>query len=105
MDAIEVQNIKIPENEVDFVIAVVDHSVRKNALKIASKLREKFIVDFDLMNRKMGKVIEYADSINAKFVIVIGPREIAENRVSVRDMKTKEQKTVKISEIENLLTK
>ena len=103
MDAIEAQNIEIPENKVDFVIAVVDHSVRKNALKIASKLREKFIVDFDLMDRKMGKVIEYADRINAKFVIVIGPREIAENKVSIRDMKTKEQKTININEIEILI--
>lgn len=103
MDALELQNVKIPENEVDFVIAVVDHSVKKNALKIAAKLREKFVVDFDLMDRKVGKVLEYADSINAKFAIVIGPREIAENAVSVRDVKTKEQKIVNINEIENLI--
>jgi len=62
-------------------------------------LRENFTVDFDLMGRKLGKVLEYADSIRARYVIIVGPREIAQNMVSVRNMKTKEQKVVDVGEL------
>ena len=103
VDALELQNVEIPKKEVDFVVTAVDYSVQKNALKITAKLREKFVVDFDLMGRKVGKVLEYADSINAKFVVIVGPKEIAENKVSVRNVKTKEQKAISINEIEHLL--
>jgi len=92
MDAYELQGLKIPGTEVDFVVTAVDYSVQKNALKIASKLRENFVVDFDLMNRKLGKVLDYADG-----------REFKENKVSVRNMKTKERKIVGIDELGNLI--
>ena len=103
MDAYELQGLKIPGTDVDFVVTAVDYSVQKNALKIASKLRENFVVDFDLMNRKLGKVLDYADGLNAKFVIIVGPREFKENNVSVRNMKTKERKIVGIDELGNLI--
>ncbi|ODS40337.1 histidine--tRNA ligase [Candidatus Altiarchaeales archaeon WOR_SM1_SCG] len=103
IDAYELQGLEIPGTEVDFVITAVDYSVQKNALKIASKLRENFVVDFDLMNRKLGKVLDYADGLNAKFVIIVGPREFKENKVSVRNMKTKERKIVGIDELGNLI--
>ena len=103
MDSCELQDVEIQEKDVDFVITAIDHSVQKNAMKIAAKLREKFVVDFDLMNRKLGKVLGYADNINAKFVVIVGPREIKENKVSIRNVKTKEQKVVGIDEIGTLV--
>ena len=104
MDACEIQGAEIPASDVDFVVTAVDHSVLKIALKIAGNLRENFVTEFDLMNRKIGKVLDHADSINAKFVVIVGPREIREGKVSIRDMKTKEQKTIGIDELGSLLS-
>ncbi|MBW2973984.1 histidine--tRNA ligase [Candidatus Woesearchaeota archaeon] len=82
-----------PELEPDYFIAVVSEDVRKDAMKLAEKLRKKYKVDIDLMGRKLKKQFEYANSIKAKKVIVVGPDEVKAKTFTVKDMKTgKEEK-------------
>ena len=61
--------------------------------------KEGISVDFDLLNRGTSKSLKYADAINAKKVILVGPKELKSNSVTVRDMKTGDQKLVKIKDI------
>ncbi len=103
MNAIELQQIKIPEKRTDIVVAPASTDVRIDAAKIASKLREKFIVDFDLMGRKLGKILEYAGNIEARYVVIIGPEDLKDNNVTIRNMKTGEQKKVKVEEVEKFI--
>jgi len=78
---------------VDYYIAVVDDSSTKNAIELCQKLRQKFAVDIDLMQRKLSKQFDYAASINAKKVIVVGEQEIKSGKYTVKDMKSgKEEK-------------
>lgn len=100
MNAIELKEIEIPEKKTDIVVAPASSDVRKDATRIASKLREKFIVDFDLMERKLGRILEYAGNIEARYVIIVGSEDLRNSNVTVRNMTTGEQKKVKIEDIE-----
>ncbi|MCK4348685.1 MAG: histidine--tRNA ligase, partial [Thermoplasmatales archaeon] len=60
-------------------------------------------VDVDLLRRGVGKSLKYASSINTKKTILIGPKELQENSVTLRDMNTGDQKLIKIKDIVNLI--
>lgn len=99
MEALEFQSIHIPKRMTDVVIAPVNEDMQDDAMKIASQLREYFTVDMDLMGRKLNRIIGYADEMNSRYVIIIGPEDMEEEMVTVRDMKTREQKKVRIEDI------
>ena len=68
----------------EYYIAPVNETMIPKALEIAEKLREKTTVDIDLMRRKLGKQFEYADSIGAKNIVIVGEKDLAEGKVTVR---------------------
>ncbi len=86
-----------------FVINVSDN-VKDDVIKIVKSLREKEIrCDYDLMDRKLTKQLNYASSLGIKFVIIVGEKELKEDSVKIKNMETGEEKLVKINEIENQL--
>jgi len=101
--AMEQENATFPTQKVDYFIIPVNNDMIETALKIAFSLRKKEkIVDLDLMKRGMGKAMKYASSINAQNVIIIGPKELEQNAVTIRDMKTGNQKLYSIETLEPL---
>ncbi len=83
----------------DFFVAPVNEQMIPEALKIAQELRKKHSVDIDLMRRKISKQFEYANSIGAKKVIVVGPEELKTKKFTIKDMKSGKEEKKKISEI------
>ncbi len=83
----------------DFYVAPINEEMIPEALKIAHQLRAKYSVDIDLMRRKISKQFEYANSIGAKKVIVIGPEELKSKKLTIKDMKTGKEEKKKISEL------
>ena len=82
-----------------FVISVND-KVRDKVLEIVQKLRERSIpVDYDLRFRNLSKQLEYANSLGIPFVAIVGEKELKENSVKLRNMKTGKEELVKINEI------
>ncbi len=57
-------------------------------------------VEFDLANKKFTKQLEKAGKVS-DFALILGEDEIKENTVSVKDLKTSQQITVKRSEVLN----
>ncbi len=105
MNAIKLQGIKIPEKRADLVAAPVNNAMRQHTLKIISPLRDTFIVDFDVMNRKLDKILKYAGDIQAKYVLIVGPEDLKDNQVTLRNMGDGKQEKIKITDLENRLTK
>ena len=58
----------------------------------------------DLLRRGLGKSLKYAGSINAKNVIIIGPNEVEQDSVTIRDMDSGEQKLIKIKDIAEFIS-
>jgi len=99
MNALEQKGIKLPTREVDILIAPVNKEMRVKAGELAAMLREKFVVDVDLMDRKLGKILEYGSEIKARYALIIGPDDLAKNQVTLRDMQSGEQKKIEIKKI------
>ncbi len=82
----------------DYYIAVIG-DVKKEALKIANKLRKKYSVEIDLMQRNLRNQMEYADRIGAENVIFIGEKEIKSGKLTIKNMKTGKEKRVSVKGI------
>lgn len=84
------------ENITAYVLPVSD-DVKIDAYRVAMILRSGGVTtDIEIMGRKMAKTLKYASSINAKYAVIVGEREIQQQSVMLRNMKTGEQKLVKI---------
>lgn len=65
------------------------------AIKLSEELRLRGITcEFDLTNKKFVKQLEKASKV-AKYALILGEDEIASSQVTVKNLETSEQKTVK----------
>lgn len=72
--------------------------------KVASKLRENDIkVQVNFEEQKIGKKFKYADNIKVEYAIIIGEDEVANNTVSLKNMKTGEQQTISVEDAIKIL--
>jgi histidyl-tRNA synthetase len=98
--ALESEKYQFPIFKLDIFIIPVNEEMINKSLEIAQNLREQGIsADVDLLRRGMSKSLKYASSVNAKKAIIVGPKELEQNSVTIRDMETGKQETVKIKNI------
>ncbi|MBR9699607.1 histidine--tRNA ligase [Candidatus Woesearchaeota archaeon] len=71
---------------VDYYIAAVSKKEIPEAMKLASRLRDKYAVDIDLMERNLGNQLKYANKIKARKVILVGEEEIKTGKYTVKDL-------------------
>lgn len=92
------------ENEktkTEIVLVNVKDENYNDLIETANELRSKgFKVRTDLMNRNMRKQIESASSLGAKYIGILGDNEIENKEISIKNLKTGRQKTMKIKELE-----
>jgi histidyl-tRNA synthetase len=100
--ALEAEKYKFPKKQLDVYIIPVNYGMLEKSIEILNLIRDNNInSDIDLLRRGVSKSLKYASSINVKNSVIIGPKEIDINSVTIRDMKTGTQKSTKI---ENLIT-
>ncbi len=75
-----------------------EQDVVKEAIKIASKLREFFPTYMDVMRRSISAQLSYANSINASFAVLVGKNEMKEAKVTLRNLDTGEQEKLSVEE-------
>ena len=94
------EKYSFPTLKLDVFIIPINEEMMNKSLEIAQDLRKHGVnVDFDLLSRGIGKSLKYASSINAKKVIIVGPKELEQDSITLRDMETGKQETVKIKNI------
>jgi len=73
------------------------------AIEIANTLRKKGKkVETDLMGRGLTTQLDYADKKNCDYAVILDPQKLQQELVTLMDMKTKEQRLIKISEIKEI---
>ncbi len=87
------------------VISVKGESMAK-ALELSTMLRNKGLpVEFAVMGRSISKALADADRRGAAYAVIVGPNELKEEKVVLREMKKSTQQTVPISSLtEEILT-
>lgn len=98
--------LPVPGVAVDVLVVPIDKmSLEKDAVKIAQSLRTSGLsCDLELMERGLGKSLEYASKAGVKFVIIVGKNEIAEGKIVLKDMTAKTEDKVKIAELSDQIT-
>jgi histidyl-tRNA synthetase len=104
MEVLDDKVLKVEETLTKVYVTPVKEEARLEAMKIAQKLRRANIAtDVELMGRKLDKSLEYADKRNIPFVIIVGPKDLKEGFVVLKNMKTGVQERVNISKIIEIL--
>ena len=81
-------------------VASASDAVRAKGIEVAQMLRRSGLsTDLDLMGRSLSRQLDYANRKGFKKVVIVGEKELVEGCVSVRDMETAEQRTVKLDEL------
>lgn len=96
-----------PEEEIstDVYVLPVSEDVRGEALTLARELRaEDLIVETDVKERNVGDQFNYADTVNANRVVVVGSRDLEAGNVTVKDMDSGEEEQVPRDEVVERLT-
>ncbi|KYK24214.1 histidyl-tRNA synthetase [Thermoplasmatales archaeon SG8-52-4] len=101
--ALESEGFKFPNPTLDVYVVPFNEDMIKQSLHIVKNLRNlDFKVDIDLLRRGLSKSLKYANSINAKKIIIVGPQELEKDSVTIKDMKTGEQVISPIKDIGKL---
>ncbi|MGM9532241.1 histidine--tRNA ligase [Intestinibacter sp.] len=99
---IEIENPK----STDIYIATIGDAAKTRSFKIVKDLRANHIsADNDHLDKSIKAQFKYSDKINAKYTVVIGDDELANDTATLKNMQTSEQTTIKLSELVDELKK
>ena len=88
------------EQKPEAFVVMVNEKVWKETVDIVRQLRSEGIrTDYDLKQRSLQKQLEYADALKARVALIVGPRELKEGKVRLRDMRSGKESDVKISAV------
>ena len=97
---LEKQKVSIQTKNDRVSVVFINDDMKKIAINLASQLRLKGIpTDVDLMGKSLKKQMEIAS--NSKYVIIVAPKEYADNSVIIRNMRDGSEKQVKIDSMLN----
>lgn len=99
--ALEKQNL-LPEPAIEpavFVVSLGD-AAKLEAFKICNTLRSAYVrAEMDGQGKSMKAQLKYANKIHAKYVIIMGDDELANQEAIIRFMETSEQETVPLTSV------
>jgi histidyl-tRNA synthetase len=81
-------------------VASVNDDVRQHALMIANRLRGAGIPsDVDVKHKSLAKQLEYANSLEIPYALIVGPQEIKSDKFKLRYMKRHAEESLTLDEI------
>lgn len=86
-----------------FLIAL-GNEAKEYCFGLLHQLRERKIASqMDFSAKKLAKAMEYADSIQAKYVAVIGDDELRNDQVELKEMSSREKTSIALTKLVNYL--
>jgi len=94
------RKIEVARERLDCMVLPASEAMLDDCLRIARELRAAGLaVDVDLMGRSLTKAISYADARGAESVVIVGAKDLAMGKVTLRDMRTGVQEKVAKQEL------
>ncbi|AQQ52925.1 histidine--tRNA ligase [Planococcus lenghuensis] len=99
--ALEMEKVEIGEAaDLDVFVAVLDEASRQDAFRLVRDFRANGIsADMDYAGKKLKAQMKAADRKSARFTIVLGETEIAEQRAGIKTMETGETDQVAFADM------
>jgi len=83
----------------------VDELVAGSVFAIVAQLRDaRVAAECDHQARSLKSQFKQADRLGARFVVVVGPDELADGQVTLRDMGTKKEMRVDVGEVADVVS-
>jgi len=80
-------------------IQIISIGEDRTAIELAEKLRSEGISVNVLLDKSIGKAMDYANSKGIQKVIFVGKDEVSEKKFKIKDMKSGDEKFLSESEI------
>ena len=99
--AMEENEVNIPiNNSIDAYILAVSESEKETAAYLTQDLRlNGFIVETDLMSKGLKGQFKSVDRFNSKYLIILNDEDLKNNKVNIKDNKTKIEEKIDINNI------
>lgn len=99
--ALQFMNFKIPGEAKKAIVLIQDPVVINYVFKVANKVRLLGITCevYTGGKKKLGDQFAYADKLNYDYTIVVGPNEMQNGTVNLKNQRTKVQETMVLSEM------
>jgi histidyl-tRNA synthetase len=95
--AAEAEGSVPPAEPLDAYVIPIGDAIRPKAVEILASLRAQGLkADIDLVGRGPTKNLEYANAIRVRFAVLVGQRELAAGKATVRNMTSGEQREVSL---------
>jgi histidyl-tRNA synthetase len=98
----------VENTSVDVVVAALEEAAQPAAMETAAELRRSGALRVDLypdVSKKMDRIFKYVDQRRARFIATVGGNEVADGTVTLRNVATRKNETVKREEAVALITK
>jgi len=93
------------QNEKTVAVIPINTKVIPKAIDLAQRLREEGIrVTMEIMGRRVSAAIQDASRRKMEYALILGPSELEKGKISLRDMKRREQKLVDFEKVHKTLT-
>ncbi|MEM7819957.1 MAG: histidine--tRNA ligase [Candidatus Aenigmatarchaeota archaeon] len=95
----------LPKTLTKIFVANVTEKEKDETIKLAKKLIGLGLsTEFDVFGRNLSKQLEYVNSKNIPFTIIIGEKELKNKKIKLRNMKSGEEKEIDINNLEQIKT-
>ncbi|MBQ2636547.1 MAG: histidine--tRNA ligase [Methanobrevibacter sp.] len=98
-----VEELTEPEelpSHLDIYVAPISKDMQTKAFEITQKLRKNGIkADVDLNGKKFKKLMNYADKIKVQKIAIVGANDLAEGKITIKDMVSGQQELVDLDNI------
>ncbi|NIR17773.1 MAG: hypothetical protein GWN86_29275 [Desulfobacterales bacterium] len=82
------------------IVIPIGEELKGKAMEVALMLREARIpAEVEVMGRTVSRALEDANRREATHTVLVGPEELTENKVVLRDMQKREQKAIQIEDL------
>ena len=96
--ALELEQAKLPiVDSIDLFLMYVNEDEKKYAVYLAQELRMAgFIVETEYTGRSLKGQFKQADRLNSKFLVILNSEDLNNNKVKVKNNKTKEEEIISL---------
>ena len=92
------------KSHLDIFVAPISDDVSAKAFEITQTLRRNDIkADVDLNSKKFKKLMNYADKIKVPKIAIVGAKDLENNQITIKDMKSGQQELVDLNNIVNYI--
>jgi len=92
------------EKNIEVFIITINDELKEKASILLDKLRgNKISSDMDYCNRSLKGQFRMADRLKVKYVLILGEKELADNKVSLKEMETGQQLHINYDNVINYM--